>query len=51
MHKCEVCGKMTYVVHECILCKKKVCPTCFRMAIGVCLECMPGKNGTKYGAF
>ena len=40
----QIGGKETHVERVCALCGKKVCPSCYRIAIGVCLECMPGKK-------
>lgn len=46
--KCQVCGRQTLDLRECILCMKKVCPRCFRYAIGVCKACMPGEEKKYY---
>jgi hypothetical protein len=42
--KCQICGRLTAVSRECILCGKHVCPRCFRISMGVCKACMPGRQ-------
>ncbi|MBU7012140.1 MAG: hypothetical protein HXS46_15755 [Theionarchaea archaeon] len=46
--KCQICGRPTLAVRKCILCGKNVCPRCFRIAMGVCKECMPGQEKQYY---
>ncbi|MEA1994442.1 MAG: hypothetical protein U9N35_08670 [Euryarchaeota archaeon] len=44
MKKCELCGKHTEITHTCVLCKREVCPSCYRLNMGVCKSCVPGKR-------
>jgi hypothetical protein len=46
--KCQVCGRYTPALRECILCGKKVCPRCFRISMGVCKACVPGQEKEYY---
>ncbi|MBU7044777.1 MAG: hypothetical protein HXS47_14385 [Theionarchaea archaeon] len=46
--KCQICGRYTPALRECILCGKKVCPRCFRIAMGVCKACVPGQEKEYY---
>jgi len=48
MVKCELCGKYTDVVHTCILCGRKVCPSCYWISMGVCKKCVPGREKEKF---
>jgi hypothetical protein len=42
--KCQICGRDTPALRECILCRKRVCPRCFRISMGVCKACVPGQE-------
>jgi hypothetical protein len=46
--KCQICGRYTLAVRTCILCGKEVCPRCYRVAMGVCKECIPGQEKERY---
>jgi hypothetical protein len=44
---CSVCGRWSGNERVCILCGKQVCPSCFRISMGVCRACMPGRDRRK----
>ncbi|MBN1786502.1 MAG: hypothetical protein JW825_05920 [Candidatus Methanofastidiosa archaeon] len=46
MTSCEICGREMSYERQCILCKRKVCPSCFRMSMSACIDCIPGKKGS-----
>ncbi|MBU7013919.1 MAG: hypothetical protein HXS52_08255 [Theionarchaea archaeon] len=48
MEYCQICGRNTPALRECILCGKNVCPRCFRISMGVCRVCVPGQKGAYY---
>ncbi|MFQ5891468.1 MAG: hypothetical protein ACE5HW_01580 [Candidatus Methanofastidiosia archaeon] len=46
--KCQLCGRYVTLNHTCVLCGKNVCPKCFRISMGVCKGCIPGKEKKYY---
>jgi uncharacterized membrane protein len=39
MENCDVCGKLTAALHECRLCKRRVCEEHFKPQDGLCSQC------------